>query len=195
MYLFSRNSSNCVVVVYFCICIATPTAAICHFFGMRVGESNEICAHECFSWKVNSKLCLWIVKTCVTLWNSCAVVFLVSVCEKTFSMNKTCARCEKTVYPTEELKCLDKVKFILFTSMYVFVTKHSSSTSVNWYFRCGLFCPVTIRWWSQHFSSHCSWPVHQMAWPNDSLNYINCGWYHCGRTIKPRCTFVDLLPN
>ncbi|XP_013187056.1 LIM and SH3 domain protein Lasp isoform X2 [Amyelois transitella] len=24
-------------------------------------------------------------------------------------MNKTCARCEKTVYPTEELKCLDKV--------------------------------------------------------------------------------------
>ncbi|XP_048488477.1 LIM and SH3 domain protein Lasp isoform X2 [Plutella xylostella] len=23
-------------------------------------------------------------------------------------MNKTCARCEKTVYPTEELKCLDK---------------------------------------------------------------------------------------
>lgn len=24
-------------------------------------------------------------------------------------MNKSCARCEKTVYPTEELKCLDKV--------------------------------------------------------------------------------------
>lgn len=24
-------------------------------------------------------------------------------------MNKTCARCEKTVYPIEELKCLDKV--------------------------------------------------------------------------------------
>lgn len=25
-------------------------------------------------------------------------------------MNKKCARCEKIVYPTEELKCLDKVK-------------------------------------------------------------------------------------
>lgn len=24
-------------------------------------------------------------------------------------MNKRCARCDKTVYPTEELKCLDKV--------------------------------------------------------------------------------------
>lgn len=24
-------------------------------------------------------------------------------------MSKTCARCEKTVYPIEELKCLDKV--------------------------------------------------------------------------------------
>lgn len=24
-------------------------------------------------------------------------------------MNKKCARCEKTVYPIEELKCLDKV--------------------------------------------------------------------------------------
>lgn len=24
-------------------------------------------------------------------------------------MNKKCAKCEKTVYPTEELKCLDKV--------------------------------------------------------------------------------------
>lgn len=30
---------------------------------------------------------------------------------KTINMNKTCARCEKTVYPTEELKCLDKVIF------------------------------------------------------------------------------------
>ncbi len=26
-------------------------------------------------------------------------------------MSKKCARCEKTVYPTEELKCLDKVSF------------------------------------------------------------------------------------
>lgn len=26
-------------------------------------------------------------------------------------MNKKCARCEKTVYPIEELKCLDKVNF------------------------------------------------------------------------------------
>ena len=25
-------------------------------------------------------------------------------------MSKTCARCEKTVYPIEELKCLDKVR-------------------------------------------------------------------------------------
>lgn len=25
------------------------------------------------------------------------------------AMNKVCARCEKTVYPIEELKCLDKV--------------------------------------------------------------------------------------
>jgi len=24
-------------------------------------------------------------------------------------MNKTCARCQKVVYPIEELKCLDKV--------------------------------------------------------------------------------------
>lgn len=27
------------------------------------------------------------------------------------NMSKKCARCEKTVYPTEELKCLDKVCF------------------------------------------------------------------------------------
>jgi hypothetical protein len=26
-------------------------------------------------------------------------------------MSKKCARCEKTVYPIEELKCLDKVRF------------------------------------------------------------------------------------
>lgn len=32
-------------------------------------------------------------------------------------MNKTCARCEKTVYPTEELKCLDKVN-LLYTFYY-----------------------------------------------------------------------------
>lgn len=25
-------------------------------------------------------------------------------------MSKSCARCEKTVYPIEELKCLDKVR-------------------------------------------------------------------------------------
>ena len=25
-------------------------------------------------------------------------------------MNKTCARCQKVVYPIEELKCLDKVR-------------------------------------------------------------------------------------
>lgn len=25
-------------------------------------------------------------------------------------MNKTCARCLRTVYPVEELKCLDKVR-------------------------------------------------------------------------------------
>ena len=29
-------------------------------------------------------------------------------------MSKQCARCEKTVYPLEELKCLDKVR-LLFT--------------------------------------------------------------------------------
>lgn len=28
-------------------------------------------------------------------------------------MSKKCAKCEKTVYPTEELKCLDKVKLEL----------------------------------------------------------------------------------
>nr|CAD7578935.1 unnamed protein product [Timema californicum] len=27
----------------------------------------------------------------------------------TIRMNKKCARCEKTVYPIEELKCLDKI--------------------------------------------------------------------------------------
>jgi len=27
-------------------------------------------------------------------------------------MNKTCARCQKVVYPIEELKCLDKVSKI-----------------------------------------------------------------------------------
>lgn len=26
-------------------------------------------------------------------------------------MNKSCARCSKTVYPIEELKCLDKVSY------------------------------------------------------------------------------------
>lgn len=29
-------------------------------------------------------------------------------------MNKTCARCQKVVYPIEELKCLDKVSKVLF---------------------------------------------------------------------------------
>lgn len=28
-------------------------------------------------------------------------------------MNKTCARCQKVVYPIEELKCLDKVREVL----------------------------------------------------------------------------------
>lgn len=28
-------------------------------------------------------------------------------------MNKTCARCQKVVYPIEELKCLDKVRKLL----------------------------------------------------------------------------------
>lgn len=27
-------------------------------------------------------------------------------------MNKSCARCSKTVYPIEELKCLDKVGYV-----------------------------------------------------------------------------------
>lgn len=35
--------------------------------------------------------------------------YLSAIGLKPFKMNKTCARCEKTVYPTEELKCLDKV--------------------------------------------------------------------------------------
>ena len=26
-------------------------------------------------------------------------------------MTKLCSRCDKSVYPTEELKCLDKVRF------------------------------------------------------------------------------------
>lgn len=26
-------------------------------------------------------------------------------------MSKKCAKCEKTVYPIEELKCLDKVRY------------------------------------------------------------------------------------
>lgn len=39
----------------------------------------------------------------VLIFNNSVCVFV------TFNMNKTCARCEKTVYPTEELKCLDKV--------------------------------------------------------------------------------------
>lgn len=30
-------------------------------------------------------------------------------------MSKSCARCEKTVYPIEELKCLDKVRITSIT--------------------------------------------------------------------------------
>lgn len=32
------------------------------------------------------------------------------VTARTAAMSKRCARCEKTVYPIEELKCLDKVR-------------------------------------------------------------------------------------
>lgn len=49
-------------------------------------------------------------------------VLRVCVCAK---MNKTCARCQKVVYPIEELKCLDKVSSCL---QFVFISiRHRSS--------------------------------------------------------------------
>lgn len=41
-------------------------------------------------------------------------------------MNKTCARCQKVVYPIEELKCLDKVSYI----PYAYVDYLSYSNSI-----------------------------------------------------------------
>lgn len=44
-------------------------------------------------------------------------------------MNKTCARCQKVVYPIEELKCLDKVSSCL---QFVFISiRHPSSVIVQ----------------------------------------------------------------
>jgi len=39
----------------------------------------------------------------------CATVLLCHIFDDGLKMNKKCARCEKIVYPIEELKCLDKV--------------------------------------------------------------------------------------
>lgn len=41
-------------------------------------------------------------------------------------MNKKCARCDKIVYPIEELKCLDKV-FILLICIYFFLSNVEKS--------------------------------------------------------------------
>lgn len=42
-------------------------------------------------------------------------------------MSKTCARCEKTVYPIEELKCLDKVR----KEPIVSLSRHSEEVSMS----------------------------------------------------------------
>lgn len=39
-------------------------------------------------------------------------------CFEAFTMSKQCAKCTKTVYPTEELKCLDKVCYVFFCRFY-----------------------------------------------------------------------------
>lgn len=42
----------------------------------------------------------------ISIW---VILIYVITSVVTFTMSKKCAKCEKTVYPTEELKCLDKV--------------------------------------------------------------------------------------
>lgn len=48
-------------------------------------------------------------------------------------MSKKCARCEKTVYPIEELKCLDKVRKQIFSPFIYFLI----SDSLHYKVMCG----------------------------------------------------------
>ena len=49
----------------------------------------------------------------------------------TAKMNKKCAKCGKTVYPTEELKCLDKVSLNIVFSCWLCVWCVGCSASVD----------------------------------------------------------------
>lgn len=50
-------------------------------------------------------------------------------------MNKSCARCSKTVYPIEELKCLDKVSLFKYLHLFTFALR----TEGWWHLYCEIF--------------------------------------------------------
>ena len=58
----------------------------------------------------------------------------------TSKMSKTCSRCDKAVYPTEELKCLDKVIILFHCRRVNLMIKVDAEPS------CMLCCPYVYVW-------------------------------------------------